>query len=201
MLVVAQVEHHYQMQQVVEDALPLVLLLSQQVKYYMFQLQRVLKVVVQTHKHLVVEEVVMVSVVLEAVQENGDALKFASPRLKGDRVVVLTAVKQRGYTLRHASKQLRGDREVVLAAVKQNGFALKCVPEQLRGEAVTLQSEVYQLGTLLYRLLCNVPPFRLDDTSPMDLMRIVCEVTPECPSRRWRMHARASMAAYCSLCS
>lgn len=66
-------------------------------------------------------------------------------------------------------------------------------PEQLRGEAVTLQSEVYQLGTLLYRLLCNAPPFRMDDTSPMDLMRIVCEVTPECPSRRWRPGARGQL--------
>lgn len=66
-------------------------------------------------------------------------------------------------------------------------------PEQLRGEPVTLQSEVYQLGTLLYRLLCSTPPFRMDDTSPMDLMRIVCEVTPERPSRRWLSGAREQL--------
>ena len=63
--------------------------------------------------------------VLEAVKQDGNALKFASDELKGDRVVVMEAVKQNGWALEYAAEELRGDREVVLEAVKQSGWALQ----------------------------------------------------------------------------
>lgn len=59
-------------------------------------------------------------------------------------------------------------------------------PEQIRGETITVASEIYQLGTLLYRLLCDHPPFELRDTSSMALMNTICESTPERPSACWQ---------------
>ena len=42
-----------------------------------------------------------------AVQQDGDALEYASPELRADREVVLAAVDQNGDALRHASPELR----------------------------------------------------------------------------------------------
>jgi hypothetical protein len=43
---------------------------------------------------------------LEAVQENGLALEFASERLKDDRDIVLEAVRDNGYAFVFASERL-----------------------------------------------------------------------------------------------
>ena len=48
--------------------------------------------------------------------------------------MVLTAVNQDGEALRFASEQLRVDREVVLIAVIQNGRAIQYVSPELREE-------------------------------------------------------------------
>ena len=53
-------------------------------------------------------------------------------KLKRDREVVLEAVKQDGYALRFASEELRGDRDVVMEAVKQNGDALQYASQELQ---------------------------------------------------------------------
>ena len=45
--------------------------------------------------------------------------------LRGDRDVVLAAVQQDGDALEYASAELQADREVVLAAVQQDGYALE----------------------------------------------------------------------------
>ena len=44
---------------------------------------------------------------LAAVKQDGRALRYASDRLKGDRVVVLAAVEQYRGALEYASEQLR----------------------------------------------------------------------------------------------
>ena len=69
--------------------------------------------------------------VLAAVQQNGDALRYASKDLRADREVVLTAVRQNGLALEFANDDLRADREVVLAAVQQAGLALQFADETL----------------------------------------------------------------------
>ncbi len=46
---------------------------------------------------------------------------------------VLEAVRQNGYALRYASSLLRADRKVVMTAVKQNGRALRFASELVRG--------------------------------------------------------------------
>ena len=52
------------------------------------------------------------------MKKNGDALKYASDELKGDRDVVLAAVTQNGHALKYASDELKGDKDVVLAALQ-----------------------------------------------------------------------------------
>ena len=62
--------------------------------------------------------------VLEAVREDGSALKQASEELKGNKDVVMAAVNNYGKALEAASEELRADKEVVLAAVKQDKYVL-----------------------------------------------------------------------------
>jgi serine/threonine protein kinase/tetratricopeptide (TPR) repeat protein len=55
-------------------------------------------------------------------------------------------------------------------------------PEQVLGEPVTTSTDVYALGVLLYELLAGKRPFKLDTTSPFEIIRIICEQDPEPPS-------------------
>ena len=72
--------------------------------------------------------------VLEAVKQDGRALRFASAELKNDKEFVLEAVKQKGYALRFASAELRNDKDVVLEAVKQDGDALEYASAKLKND-------------------------------------------------------------------
>ena len=51
-------------------------------------------------------------------------------------------------------------------------------PEQIRGERVTTASDVYSVGVLLYLLLAGRRPYELTNLSPLEAMRVVCEVDP-----------------------
>lgn len=55
-------------------------------------------------------------------------------------------------------------------------------PEQIRGEPVTVASDVYSLGVMLYELLTDHRPYRLKNSSPAELARVICEVEPYPPS-------------------
>ncbi len=55
-------------------------------------------------------------------------------------------------------------------------------PEQARGGHITTVSDVYSLGVVLYQLLCDQRPHRLEDCSLEDATRIICEQLPLPPS-------------------
>jgi eukaryotic-like serine/threonine-protein kinase len=57
-------------------------------------------------------------------------------------------------------------------------------PEQIRGRTVTTASDVYSLGVVLYELLTDEKPYRIETGDPEELLRVVCEADPERPSTR-----------------
>ena len=88
-------------------------------------------------------------VVLAAVQQNGDALYYASTELQADREIVLAAVQQYGDALKHASAELRADRNFVLAAVQQYGRALSWASAELRADREVALAAVQKNGGAL----------------------------------------------------
>jgi hypothetical protein len=86
---------------------------------------------------------------LEAVQENGCALKYILERYRKDHAIVLAAVSQSGQTLQFADDTLRADAEIVLAAVTQDGVALQHADASLRGDYDIVLAAVQQNGWAL----------------------------------------------------
>lgn len=55
-------------------------------------------------------------------------------------------------------------------------------PEQVRGEPIGTGSDIYSLGVVLFELMTGTFPYRIDDTRPSVIERIVCETDPARPS-------------------
>jgi len=64
-----------------------------------------------------VDRQVVRQVVLEAVKQNGDVLKFVGYKLRNDREVVLAAVQQDWTSIQYASSELRKDSDLVRVAM------------------------------------------------------------------------------------
>ena len=56
-------------------------------------------------------------------------------------------------------------------------------PEQATGAPLGVASDVFSLATLLYRMLTGKLPYPIEDTSPLEAARIICESAPALPSR------------------
>ncbi len=56
-------------------------------------------------------------------------------------------------------------------------------PEQIRGERQTVASDVYSLGVILYELLTAHRPYRAENASFAEIVRITCEREPTPPSQ------------------
>eukprot|EP00435_Cladocopium_sp_Y103_P065355 s278_g27.t1 len=88
-------------------------------------------------------------IILEEVQQRGQALEFASERLRSDKEVVLEAVRQDGSMLQFASEKMRSDKEVVLEAVRQDGSMLQFASEKMRSDKEVLLEAVSQDGSMM----------------------------------------------------
>ncbi len=56
-------------------------------------------------------------------------------------------------------------------------------PEQAAGAPLGVASDVFSLGTLLYKLLTGRLPYPIDDASPLEAARMIREVAPLTPSQ------------------
>ncbi len=56
-------------------------------------------------------------------------------------------------------------------------------PEQIRGERQTVSSDVYSLGVILYELLTAHRPYRPENTSYAEIVRVTCEQEPTLPAQ------------------
>lgn len=70
--------------------------------------------------------------VLFAVNENGNALRYATSVMRNDKEIVLAAVKRDGYALEYANRRFRNDREVVMIAIRECGTAWRYASERLK---------------------------------------------------------------------
>jgi len=55
-------------------------------------------------------------------------------------------------------------------------------PEQVRGQAITPASDIYSLGVVLYELLTRRRPYPIEQMTPLELEKAICEQEPENPS-------------------
>src|SRR5260370_27987996 len=55
-------------------------------------------------------------------------------------------------------------------------------PEQVRGETMTTASDVYSLGVVLYELLTEQKPYKIDNRTPTAVARAITEQEPTKPS-------------------
>jgi trimethylamine:corrinoid methyltransferase-like protein len=62
--------------------------------------------------------------VLEAVKQNGMALRFASEELRADKEIVLAAVKQSDKAFRYVSDELKADKNIVIVALNHKHYWL-----------------------------------------------------------------------------
>ena len=85
--------------------------------------------------------------VLEAVKEDGHALKQASEDLRADREVVLAAVRRNGMELEHASEKLRDDKEVVMKALNNDTWAFQFASEEIRNDKEVVEEAFYGWNT------------------------------------------------------
>lgn len=95
-------------------------------------------------------------------------------------------VKLLDFGLASIRESLDGDESEQTGTVSRWMTPGYASPEQVLGRPVSVASEVYQLGLLLYRLLCGCNPQDLKTTSPAELVEVVCERDPELPSRCWQ---------------
>jgi eukaryotic-like serine/threonine-protein kinase len=69
-------------------------------------------------------------------------------------------------------------------------------PEQVRREPVTTATDVYALGVILYKLLTDRSPYRLESDAAHELATAICEQEPTSPSAALREMRTGSAAAF-----
>lgn len=119
---------------------------------------KILDAVQTAHRQLVVHRDIKPSNVLVDEHDEPKLLDFGIAKLIGDAAPSTTRTGLGPLTPEYAS------------------------PEQVRGEPIGIGSDIYSLGVLLFELLTGERPYRIDDTRPSTIERIVCETEPRRPS-------------------
>lgn len=70
--------------------------------------------------------------VLSAVKDSGNSLRWASKEFIDNKKIALTAIKDTGMALSFVSKRLKSDTEVVFAALIQNPSSIAYVPKKFQ---------------------------------------------------------------------
>jgi eukaryotic-like serine/threonine-protein kinase len=82
-----------------------------------------------------------------------------------------------------------GEQTITVGAVMTPEYAS---PEHVRGESITTASDVYSLGVLLYELLTEQKPYKIDSRIPIEIARVVTEKEPTKPSAAVANHDGSS---------
>lgn len=83
-------------------------------------------------------------IVLEAVEQNGLALEFASSAMKKNREVVIKAVEENAFALEFADEIRRNDKTIAIKAVRQNGLAFEFVSDRLKKDRDVISAAIKQ---------------------------------------------------------
>ncbi|CAK9077180.1 unnamed protein product [Durusdinium trenchii] len=94
--------------------------------------------------------------VLAALTQSAEALRFADAALKDQRDFMAKAVAVDGRALHYASARLQADRELLLEASKLNSWAIDCAPKALRTDA-GFMAEVVAVNPLARRFFAETP--------------------------------------------
>lgn len=123
--------------------------------------RRACAAVQHAHQNLIIHRDLKPSNILVTSDREAKLLDFGVAKLltaDSDGEATMTRLNQRVMTPQYAS------------------------PEQIRGKRVTTATDVYSLGVVLYELLTGVKPYNVNDASPQELTRAICETEPTKPS-------------------
>lgn len=115
-----------------------------------------------------------------------DAVQFAHQKLivhrdlKPDNILVTEqgVPKLLDFGIAKALSEVPGGNTATLLAMTPDYAS----PEQVLGEPITTATDIYSLGGVLYKLLTGVAPHRLQEKSPAEAVRLICEEEPLQPS-------------------
>lgn len=121
------------------------------------------------------------SVMLHAVSQNGEALRFAAPELLADKKIALTAVRQNGLALYFVAPKFGADKEVVLEAVMQAGDSIHFAAPELKQEGalsnyVLEHMERYPEFALKIRDLGDAFTYGMDDNTILQAQITALEI-------------------------
>ncbi|MGR3912318.1 MAG: DUF4116 domain-containing protein [Candidatus Rhabdochlamydia sp.] len=100
-------------------------------------------------------------IVLAAVKNNWQALKYANDKLKDDPDVVLAAIEKSGYALEYASARLKNDKEFILPILKKHDWTFEFISDELKDDLniarIVLEEDGWALQYVSERLKKDKP--------------------------------------------